>query len=255
MNLHRTNKQEGTRAIIIQRFPLAKSSDRNNQTLTTKLKELESEFISEELKLIDELINIVLVNSKRDIGLEVLKQLQEASGIDPKCFFYFEPNMKATGGNKRPFLREELKLSLLEAILMSKDMPPFIFEKLRLKFSLIIQALNRDVCFHGCEVWRKLISKVCYTLDINPKDLTDDQIIRIINYVDKKKSDSTTTMMYLEIEDIPSNKLLEYFLNPKDLKEIRTMLKIAPKGRSFTAEELEKAQRFIAVGGSCAVPL
>ncbi len=252
MNVHIVNKQALMQQNRSQRFTLAESTYRNEQSMILQVKELENEFTSEEIKAVDDLINTTLAASDECIDLEVLKKLQKASGIDSKYFSYAD--MGQSKGKKREFSGDELKLILLEAMLTSKDIAPFIFKKLKLKYPLIRQALNRDICFHGCEVWRELISRVCYALDTDPKNLTDDQITTIIKEVNSRNQNAST-MMYIDMEHITPNEFIDHFLTPDDLKEVRKKLKIIPKGRDYTDEELEKAQRFIAAGGSCAVPL
>lgn len=252
MNVHPVNKPALLEQNRSQRTALAESSYRNEQSMILQVKELENEFTPEEIKVVDDLINTTLAISDECIDLEVLKKLQQASGIDSKCFLYAD--IGQSKGKKREFSGNELKLVLLEAMLTYKDIAPFIFKKLKLKYPLIRQALNRDVCQHGCEVWRELISRVCYTLDTNPKNLTDDQITTMIKEVNSRNQNAST-MMYIDLEHITPDEFIDHFLTPGDLKEVRKKLKIIPKGRNYTDEELEKAQKFIAAGGGCAAPL
>lgn len=251
MSLHKIDKQLAAEAT--QKFSLVEPNYRNNQAVIAKLKELENEFIPEELKLINELINTTLIASKGSMGLNVLQRLQEASGIDSKFFFYHEPNLKCfTGKEEREFSKEELKLSLLEAILMSEDTPPFIFEKTRLRFPLIKKALHRDACQHGVIFWSHLITKIFCTLGTNLKNLSDEQIVKTIEYINKKTALSSL-FIYKDADQVPS--IIKELSSAKYLEQIYKILDKTSKTRNYTAEELEKAQRFIAAGGGCASPL
>lgn len=201
----------------------------NKNHINEQLQNLEAQVPENAKEIINKLLGEVLSNNGIS-KIEALHKLQELTGIQSQ-YFIFPQNSRIES-----FSEQELKLILMEAVL-NHPKKDFYLTDNNLHYlvdrNLIEDACGRRLCENGFEKWSNRIRRIYRQLNIDPRDLSKEQLFTLINQA-------------IIIYDS-----CYYRDRDKDLAKIRAALKL---DHNQQKEDYERAMTQIKAGPSCAPP-
>lgn len=213
------------------------------EDVKAQLKEIETNFSTEEQQVIEKLVNRLTRNLTKKIDTTTLARLEYLTDLKPNYILYANLKLPRSSSLGRYYSPEELKFIIMEATLACLQRPFYLrnnYLDYKIPKVLIETGLQREVCEHGYSLWSQRIKRICHLMGQDPRTMPEKELEKIIF-----RAGSHNFNLDHSIRTTP-----QYKDTPDDVALIKRYLLIESE-----TEFLARVQRQIKAGASCAPPL